>query len=139
MFEELDELFDQIFSRIDQEFMTGFPQVSRYPIMVPDDEEPQEISDDAASRFRVTGEPVAEVHHIGNEVKVITGLPGITDGALRLDVQGDQLIIDAGDANHHYHTSAALPPVDTGSMKKSLRNGVLEVTFSVIQDRSEKE
>ena len=48
----------------------------------------------------MTGEPVAEVHRIGNEVKVIAELPGITEEALRLDVKGNTLVIDAGDADH---------------------------------------
>ena len=74
----------------------------------------QEMADDDAPVSRVTGEPVAEVHRIGNEVKVITELPGITEEALRLDVKGNTLVIDAGDADHHYRTSAALPPVDIG-------------------------
>ena len=76
-------------------------------------------------------ELVAEVHRIGNEVKVIVELPGVTDESLKLDMQGDRLIIDAGDADRHYHTSAMLPPVDPGSMQKSLKNGVLEITYAL--------
>jgi len=71
-------------------------------------------------------------------VKVITDLSGITEEALRLDVKGSTLIIDAGDADHSYRTSAGLPPVDISSMQKTLKNGVLEVTFTSLPDQPEK-
>lgn len=138
LFEEMDEMFARLFSRVDREFMNGSPQTYGCRIIVRDDgESPEELeiggtTDDAAALLRVTGEPVAEVHRIGNEVKVIADLPGITEEALRLDVRGKTLVIDAGDADRPYHTSAALPPVDPGSMRKTLKNGVLEVTFSAL-------
>jgi HSP20 family protein len=133
MFDEMDEMFACLFSRMDRESMTGFLQGYGYRIMVREEgEDPamQEMADDVAPFARFTGEPVAEVHRIGNEVKLIADLPGITDEARRLDVKGSTLVIDAGDADHAYNTSATLPPVDIGSMQKTLKNGVLEVTFS---------
>jgi HSP20 family protein len=141
IFEEMDGLFARLFPRMDREFVTGSPGGYGYRIIVQNGGEPQEmqeVRDDEAPLSRITGEPVAEVHRIGNEVKVIADLPGITEDELRLDVKGNTLIIDAGDADHYYHTSAALPPVDTASMQKTLKNGVLEVTFTVLEDRSEK-
>jgi HSP20 family molecular chaperone IbpA len=141
MFDDMDEMFSRLFSRLDRECIAGSPQINGYPIMVQghgEDLQPPEVPDDAGSVFRVTGEPVAEVHCIGNEVKVIIDLPGITGEALRLCVRGNALIIDAGDADHHYRTSAALPPVDTGSMQNTLKNGVLEVTFTSLGDPSGK-
>lgn len=140
LFDGMDEMFACLFCRVDREFMTGSPQAYGYRIMVRDtgeDPEIQEMVDDAASQSRVTGEPVAEVHRIGNEVRVITELPGISEDTLRLDVKENTLIIDAGDADHCYRTSAALPPVDTASMQKTLKNGVLEVTFTSLPGPSE--
>jgi HSP20 family protein len=136
MFDEMDEIFDRLISRMDRAFMNGAPQEYGYRIVIRNDGEGPAIVetdgtfDDTASLSRVTSEPVAEVHRIGDEVKVIADLPGITGEELRLDLKGNTLIIDAGDADHHYHTSAVLPPVDPGSMQKSLKNGVLEVTFA---------
>jgi HSP20 family molecular chaperone IbpA len=141
IFDEIDEMFNSLFFRIDREFMAGSPQVHGFRIMVRDFGEEPEIpgeGDDKTPPSYVPGEPVAEVHRIGNEVKVITDLPGITEEALRMDVKGNKLIIDAGDADHHYHTSVALPPVDTGSVQKTLKNGVLEVTFRCNEDLSGK-
>lgn len=68
---------------------------------------------------------------------MIVDLPGITEEALRLDVKGSTLVIDAGDADHAYRTSAELPPVDTASMQKTLKNGVLEVTFTSLPEHPE--
>jgi HSP20 family molecular chaperone IbpA len=129
LFEEMDGMVSRLFSRMNREFMAGPLHEYRYRIVFQDGDDPREMQDDTVHRDPVSHEPAAEVHSIGDEVKVIAALPGITDDSLRLDVQGDNLIIDAGDAEHHYRTSAALPPVDVASMQHSLRNGVLEVTF----------
>jgi HSP20 family protein len=140
MFEEVDEMFACLFSRMDREFMAGSHQLNGFHIIVPDNgegHEMQEMPVDTGPVSRMTGEPVVEVHHIGDEVKVIAGLPGITEEGLRLDVKGDTLVIDAGDADHCYRTSAVLPPVDAASMQHSLKNGVLEVTFVSLPDRSD--
>jgi HSP20 family protein len=82
---------------------------------------------------RDSPEPAVEVHHLGDEVKVVAELPGITEELLRLDVREGRLVIDAGDAGISYRTSAELPPVEEQSMQKSLRNGVLEVTFRALK------
>lgn len=140
MFDEIDEIFDRLVSRMDREFMSGSPQQFGYRIVFRDDGEGpvvQEMPDSDMPVSRICGEPVAEVHRIGNEVKVIAGLPGITEDALRLDVKGNVLVIDAGDADHYYRTSAALPPVDVASMQKTLKNGVLEVTFTSLPGQSD--
>jgi HSP20 family molecular chaperone IbpA len=141
IFGEMDEIFARLFPRMDREFMAGSPEVYGFSFMVRDTgEEPEilELTGDVAPSSPRTYEPVAEVHCIENEVKVIVDLPGVAEEALWLDVQGDTLVIDAGDADHHYHTSAALPPVDVTSMQKTLKNGVLEVTFVSLPDPSEK-
>jgi len=129
MFGEMDEMFARLFSRMDREFMAGSPGVSGYRVMFESGGYPGEMPEIEAPRPRDSSEPETEVHHIGDEVKVIAELPGVTEESLRLDVKGDQLVIDAGDADHHYHASATLPPVDAASLRSSIKNGVLEVTF----------
>ncbi len=141
LFDEMDEMFARLFFRMDREFMNDMLPGHGYHITLRDNGEGPKITekpDDAISLSRVHGEPVAEVHRIGNEVKVIADLPGITEESLRLDVKGNTLVIDAGDADRHYHTSVALPPVDSLSMQKTLKNGVLEVTFTGFPEPSEK-
>jgi HSP20 family protein len=140
-FDEMDEMFTRLFSRIDREFIGDSPQMYRYRFIVSDDGEgpvTKELQGNDAPVSRLTGETFAEVHRIGNEVKVITDLHGIPEEALRLEVKGNTIVIDAEDADHHYYTSAALPPVDPESMQKTLKNGVLEVTFRNIPGQPEK-
>jgi HSP20 family molecular chaperone IbpA len=137
LFEDMDEMFARLFMRIDRNFMNGFPQESGCRIMVrhaAGSRDEMEMADDAAPVSRTQREPVAEVHRIGSEVKVNVELSGLSDEELRLAVKGNILLIDAGDADHHVRTSATLPPVDTASMQSTLKNGVLEVTFTSIPD-----
>jgi len=128
MFEEMDEMFARLFTRMDREFMNG-TGASGYRVVIERGRDAPDMAETDAPRPRDDSEPVTEVHRIGDEVKVIAGLPGVTGESLRLDLQGDQLVIDAGDTGHHYHTAAVLPPVDASSMHASIKNGVLEVTF----------
>jgi HSP20 family protein len=132
LFDGMDEIFVRLFSRMDREFNeNAFPgpgYLFRFRD-APEGLEQELTPGDADDPHDPTGMPVAEVHRIGDEVMVIADLPGITEEALRLDIRGSALVIDAGDASHHYRTSAELPPVDPSSMKKTLKNGVLEVTF----------
>ncbi|MDD1689786.1 MAG: hypothetical protein LUQ66_03910 [Methanoregula sp.] len=134
MFEEIDEMFARLFSRMDREFMEGNPRVHGYRIEYSNANPVQGMTETPLSPPRSTHEPVAEVHRIGDETKVITELPGATEEMIRLDVRGNTLVIDAGDAENHYHTTADLPPVEAASMQKSFRNGVLEVTFRNLAD-----
>ena len=130
MFEELDEVFDRLFAQMDREFFTGRSFAGKYRTLFDEDEDPFVTAPAPAPNLRAAPEPVTEVHTIGDEVKVVAELPGATDDEIRLRVRGNSLIIDAGDADHHYHTTADLPAVDSASMKSSFKNGVLEVTFS---------
>lgn len=128
IFGEMDEMVARLFTRMDREFMHG-TGVYRYRADTLPGEDAPAVAEADVPLSRDDREPVTEVHCIGNEVKVIAELPGITDAALQLDVRAGRLVIDAGDAGHHYHTSAALPPVDEPSLLATIKNGVLEVTF----------
>lgn len=134
MFDEMDEMFARIFARMDREFMDSLTSGPVYRTILPDEYEVRENGNlaEQAGSPSPAGEPAVEVHHVGSEVKVIAGLPGISEGELRLGMKGNMLIIDAGDAGNHYRTSAELPPVDRTSMQTSLKNGVLEVTFTCL-------
>jgi HSP20 family molecular chaperone IbpA len=72
-----------------------------------------------------------EIHRIGDEVKVITELPGITRESLHLTIAGNELFIDADAGTRKYHTTVTLPLVDPDPMQVLLKNGVLEVTFGI--------
>jgi HSP20 family molecular chaperone IbpA len=134
MFGEMDEIFDRLFGRMDREIAGGSPQVSGYRIVIDDHGRHGGMEEVPAPVSRETREPVAEVYRIGDETMVIAELPGAGEDSLRLAVNGNTLVIDAGAAEDHYHTTAALPPVDVASMQRTFRNGVLEVTLRNLPD-----
>ena len=115
MFREMDEIFTRLFTRMNQNIPQGEPQVYGYRIVVHNGRDIEEIPETPAIPQRAGSEPVTEVHCIGDEVKVITELPGTTNDLINLDVQGSRLIIDANGPQKHYHTTADLPPVDVAS------------------------
>lgn len=133
IFRQMDAMMARLMREMEANFLDGIPpHAGGYRIIIHRGNLPPNNREFSSVPSPDSKEPVTEVHRIGNEVKVIAGLPGVTNESLRLDVQGDLLVIDAGDADLHYRTSAHLPPVDVASMQKSLKNGVLEVTFSVL-------
>jgi len=147
MHDDMPEIFrkmDQMMAQMMREMETGAfmnppGAAPGYHIIIHGGNTPPDHGEPGGIRSRDTSEPSCEVHELGNEVKVIVELPGITDDALRLDVRGGELVIDAGDADRHYHTTAKLPSVDAASRQQSLRNGVLEVTFTALPDGEEKD
>lgn len=134
MFEEMDEIFNHLFSRMNQDFTNGRPQVSGFRIIIDGGDLHTPVQDYPEIPSRAATSPVAEVHRIDDEVKVVAELPGAARDSIRLDVQGSVLSIDADGVTTPYHTTADLPPVDNGSMQSTFRNGVLEVTFRVLAE-----
>lgn len=128
IFEEMDGMVARLLSRMDRDPESGALS-GNYRILIRNGEEPSEMPATPVIQPGAADEPVTEVCHVGDEVRVIAGLPGVTEDLLRLGIQHGKLVIDAGDADTHYHTSVAIPPVEPGSMQHSLRNGMLEVTF----------
>lgn len=140
IFDQMDAMMARMFAEMSRGAVTGMPpHAMGYRIIIHGGGMPQNSPDGSTMQARNPGEPVPEVHQIGDEVKVIVELPGVTDESLKLDMQGDRLIIDAGDADRHYHTSAMLPPVNAAPYQKSLKNGVLEITFTIPKGSPEKE
>ena len=127
VFEEMDLLFDRIFSRFDRE--SGIAGGYRPADDARYEDETEESPSPCCIPHGAEQEVAAEVHRAGDEVIVTAELPGIGEDALRLAVRGSSLRIDAGDADRHFRGTVELPPVDPGSMRSSIRNGVLEVTF----------
>ena len=129
MFDQMDEMFARLFSQMSRDMSTSGSKMYGYRIVIDNGNGQGDVTEFQPALPRSAGEPVAEVHHIGDETMVIAELPGITEESVRLDMKGTTLVIDAGDAENHYHTTADVSGVDPATMKKSLKNGVLEVTF----------
>jgi HSP20 family molecular chaperone IbpA len=132
MFRDMDEMFTYLSARMIREFPGMEPRVFRYPDILEREERSSIEPGLPYEEMRAGSEPSVEVHHIDDEVKVITELPGVTRDALHLTVKGNKLFIDADTGTMQYHTSAILPPVETEPLQVSLKNGVLEVTFAVL-------
>ena len=137
MFREVDELFAHLYAQMTRDFAAGgIPSFGIHVFMSSGGEnvsKPYPQHD----QLRAHSEPVVEIHRIGDDVKVITELPGATLESLHLTIDGNELFIDADAGTRQYHTTATLPPVDPDSMQVSLKNRVLEVTFGILEGSSE--
>ena len=72
-------------------------------------------------------EPVVDVFEEGNEIRVIAELPGVREGDIKCDVEGDILTIST-DSDRRYHAEVLLPaPAETGGIESSYNNGILEL------------
>jgi HSP20 family molecular chaperone IbpA len=132
MFREMDELFAHIYARMTRDFTAGEPQAFGYQVIIQAGGGSSPVSRTPHDQLRVNSEPIVEIHRIGDEVKVITELPGTTMDAIDLELKGSTLIIDADGGSLQYHTHADVSRVDPGSMQISFKNGVLEVTFKIL-------
>ena len=139
MFREMDELFTHLYNRMSGDFTAGEPQVFGFHMIIQQDGETSALPNSPRDRLRANSEPVVEIHRIGDEVKVVTELPGTTMDAIDLDFQGSTLTINADGGSVQFHTHADLPPVDSGSMQTSFKNGVLEVTLKMLPDVTDNE
>lgn len=75
-------------------------------------------------------EPIVDVFDEEDKVLVIAEIPGVEEQNIHLDLKGDILSISAEDRDRKYSKEVLLPSaVDTGTMKSSYKNGILEVTF----------
>jgi HSP20 family molecular chaperone IbpA len=132
MFDEMDEVFARLFSRLEETAFSDNPPSFGYHILISDDNSPLSERDGCAVQPSTLTLPEPEVHRIDNEIKVIAELPGVVPETLRLDLHDQDLVISADGPAGTYLTFASLPPVETGSMQKTFRNGVLEVTFQIL-------
>jgi len=137
LFREMDEMFSRLFTRMDRGFAGGNPQVSGYYFVASGGDDYPDMQEEPGLPDRAAAGPVAEVHRIGAEVKVIVELPGAPAESIRLDVHDGKLVIDAEGCMNPFHTIADLPPVNAASMYSSFRNGVLEVTFGALPENPE--
>lgn len=134
MFDEMDAIFDHLFSRMHNDFMTGNSRTDGFRIVIDSAGFPGPVQESPAHQPRASLNPAAEVHRLDDEVKVIAELPGAARESIRLDVQGSTLMIDADGPDTPYHTTTGLPSVDAASMQSTFRNGVLEVTFRIMPE-----
>lgn len=76
-----------------------------------------------------TIEPEVEVQRVGNDVILVTELPGVSPEDVKVMFSGSTVHIKAGEGDLKYHTTADVPPAEKDSVSVSFRHGVLEVTY----------
>ena len=96
----------------------------------------QPVRDDEAVDI---DEPAIEVQEVEGEVKVVTGLPGVSSDDIQVMLGSNQICIQARDGQRFYRSATEIPPPDRNTVRISFRHGVLEVTFKALEDTSEKE
>jgi HSP20 family molecular chaperone IbpA len=73
---------------------------------------------------------ICEVITRGKEVKIITELPGVSKGRIKINVHNKELEIDAESEKRRYYEIIHLPiEANTKRLKSTIINGMLEVTF----------
>lgn len=62
-----------------------------------------------------------------DHIKIIAEIPGVDEKDINLNLQEDNLKISVDISNRKYYQELKLPCVPEGELKKSYRNGVLEI------------
>ena len=135
-FREMDELFAHLYARMTRDFAAGEPQAFGYRMIMQCGGEASPVPCSKHPQILANSEPIVEIHRIGDEVKVITELPGTTMDAIELSLLGSTLTIDADGGSLQYHAHADLPPVDSGSLQTSFKNGVKRNIFTKIRSKN---
>jgi HSP20 family molecular chaperone IbpA len=134
MVDEMDEMLDHLFARMQEDmFLTDLP-VPGYRIVIRNGgyPSPEPVTFKQQPDTTLCVEP--EVHRVEDDVMVIAELPGAVPESISLELNGRALIIGADGPGAPYSATADLPPVDPGSMQKTFRNGVLEVTLRLLPE-----
>ncbi len=75
-------------------------------------------------------EPLVDTFDEKNIFKIVAELPGVTEGELNVELNGDILTISAKGKLRKYHKETLLPGnVIPESMVKSFKNGILDISF----------
>ncbi|MDD1718790.1 MAG: hypothetical protein LUQ25_01900 [Methanoregulaceae archaeon] len=83
-------------------------------------------------------EPEIEIQKVGDEVKIVTGLPGISADRIIFSLDGPHLSIRGEENGLRYHASASVPVPEKDSVRISFRNGVFEISYRELPpDRNE--
>ncbi|MFZ2071402.1 MAG: Hsp20/alpha crystallin family protein [Halobacteriota archaeon] len=72
-------------------------------------------------------EPMVDVFDEKNVVRVITELPGVEEGDIKTELEGNILKMRAERGDRKYEKDIKLPAAVKGEMKRRYKNGVLEI------------
>ncbi|MGA2162443.1 MAG: Hsp20/alpha crystallin family protein [Methanoregula sp.] len=135
LFNAINGMMDRLMAEMGEDSASFQPHVVGFRIVIDSVPVAPGMSGPAATGG--TEQPAPEVHRIGDEVYVVAGLPGVSEENLNLNLDGETLVIESSSNIGTCHTTAVLPPVDAATMKHSLKNGVLEVTFRALPEATD--
>lgn len=82
-------------------------------------------------------EPIIDVFDEKDRLLVVVELPGVEEENIKLDIEGDNLIITAKQKERSYSRKVALPArVRAAKMKTTYKNGVLEIILPKPKEKS---
>jgi HSP20 family protein len=77
-------------------------------------------------------EPLIDVIEESDHVLVLAEMPGVGDEDIKLDLNGDILVLHAEKGSKKYHKEILLPrSFEPDAMERCCRNGILEVKLKV--------
>ncbi len=84
-------------------------------------------------------EPLIDVIEGDEELTIVAELPGVEKKDINLEAEEDTLLIDVDTPERKYHKKLVLPcGVETGNIKASYKNGILEVKLKRREKKKEK-
>jgi HSP20 family molecular chaperone IbpA len=78
-------------------------------------------------------EVVAEVFDEGDRIKVIAEMPGVTEKAIHVDVEGDRLVVSARSQTRRYREEIRLPCPVASAVDVTYRNGVMQAILNKLE------
>jgi len=75
-------------------------------------------------------EPLVDIFEEEDEIQILAEMPGVEEQDVKLEVDGDILILSAEGAKRKYHKELLLPSeVEPEALSRTHRNGIFEVRF----------
>ena len=98
---------------------------------------PEESPGEEAVEIEV---PDIEIQKVGDEVKVVAGLPGVSSDDIRVMLGPGHICIQARDGRRVYRSATEIPAPDRNTVRIAFRHGVLEISYRELgADPDEKE
>jgi len=73
-----------------------------------------------------------------DHIKVIAEIPGVDENDIKVNLQGDNLVISVDTPSRKYHQELKLPCEPKGKMEKFYKNGILEVKIQKAENRGQR-
>lgn len=139
IFRAMDAMVDRLLADMGEGLWSGEPGIGECHIIIRGGSEPGGEPDQTGFHSRDFAHPEAEVHRMGDEVRVVVEMPGVSGEQVQTRLDGNTLTIEGDSGMNTYHSTVEIPPVDPGSRQVSAKNGVLEITFRALSDVPVKE